>query len=61
MLYLIKNEILKSKAHRTHVNEVDINYIRSITIDDTLIEGANCIQGEKVDVNNRVYFSTYVI
>jgi len=57
-------EILKSKIHRVTVTESNLNYVGSVTIDLDLIEAANLIEGEKVqvlDINNGERFETYVI
>jgi aspartate 1-decarboxylase len=57
-------EILKSKIHRATVTEADLNYVGSITIDEELIDAANLIENEKVEVlniNNGARFQTYVI
>ena len=57
-------EVLKSKIHRVTVTNCDLNYIGSITIDESLLEAANMIAGEKVQVvniNNGERFVTYVI
>jgi aspartate 1-decarboxylase len=57
-------EILKSKIHRVKVTEANLNYIGSITIDLDLIEAANLVAGEKVqvvNVNNGERIDTYVI
>lgn len=57
-------EILKSKIHRVRVTEADLDYIGSVTIDEDLMDAANLIENEKVDVfnyNNGERFSTYVI
>lgn len=45
-------EVLKSKIHRVKVTGADLNYIGSITIDEALMEAANIIQGEKIQVVN---------
>ena len=45
-------EVLKSKIHRVTVTNCDLNYIGSITIDESLLEAANMIAGEKVQVVN---------
>ena len=45
-------EVLKSKIHRVTVTDADLNYIGSITLDKNLIEAANLIVGEKVQVVN---------
>lgn len=55
---------LKSKIHRVTVTGADLNYIGSITIDEDLMDAANMIQGEKVqivNVNNGERLETYVI
>jgi len=57
-------QILKSKIHRVTVTEADLNYVGSITIDEDLIDAANLIENEKVEVlniNNGERFETYVI
>ena len=57
-------EVVKSKIHRVKVTAADLNYIGSITIDESLMEAANLIEGEKVsivNVNNGERFDTYVI
>jgi aspartate 1-decarboxylase len=57
-------EVLKSKIHRVTVTEANLNYIGSITIDENLIDAANLIEHEKVQVldnNNGERFETYVI
>ena len=57
-------EVLKSKIHRVTVTQADLNYVGSITIDEALMEAANIIEGEKVqilDINNGERFETYVI
>ncbi len=57
-------EVLKSKIHRVKVTQADLNYVGSITIDEALMEAANMIEGEKVqimDVDNGERFETYII
>ena len=57
-------EVLKSKIHRVTVTDCELNYIGSITIDESLIEAANMIVGEKVQVvniNNGERLETYII
>ena len=57
-------EVLKSKIHRVTVTQANLNYLGSITIDEDLIEAANLIVNEKVqvlDINNGERFETYVI
>jgi len=57
-------EMLYSKIHRATVTDANLNYVGSITIDEELMEEANLLVGQKVDVvniNNGERFSTYVI
>ena len=57
-------EVLKSKIHRVKVTGADLDYIGSITIDEDLLDAANMIAGEKVQIvnnNNGERFETYVI
>ena len=57
-------EVLKSKIHRVKVTDADLSYIGSITIDRDLIDAANFVVGEKVQVvniNNGVRLETYII
>ena len=57
-------EVVKSKIHRVKVTDANLNYIGSITIDESLMEAANMIAGEKVQVvniNNGERLETYVI
>ncbi len=57
-------EVLKSKIHRAVVTEANINYVGSITIDEDLMDAANIIEYEKVQVvniNNGERLETYVI
>jgi aspartate 1-decarboxylase len=57
-------QIVKSKIHRVKVTGADLNYIGSITIDETLLEASNIIEGEKVyivNINNGERFETYAI
>ena len=57
-------EVLKSKIHRVTVTEANLNYVGSITIDEALMEAANIIAGERVqvvDINNGERIDTYVI
>ncbi len=56
--------MLKSKIHRARVTQCNIDYEGSITIDKDLMEAADLIQFEKVDILNifnSVRFHTYVI
>ena len=57
-------EVLKSKIHRVTVTEANLNYIGSIAIDENLMDAANIIENEKVqvlDLNNGERIETYVI
>ena len=57
-------EVLKSKIHRVRVTQANLNYVGSITIDEDLLDAANMIEGEKVqilDINNGERFETYII
>ncbi len=57
-------EVLKSKIHRAKVTQAELNYVGSITIDEDLLEAANIIPNEKVQIvnnNNGARFETYVI
>ncbi|ADG81104.1 aspartate 1-decarboxylase [Thermincola ferriacetica] len=56
--------MMKSKLHRATVTEANLNYIGSITIDKDLMENADILPNEKVQVvnnNNGARFETYVI
>ena len=57
-------QVLKSKIHRVRVTQAELNYIGSITIDQELMEAANLLEGERVqivNINNGERFETYVI
>lgn len=57
-------QVVKSKIHRVRVTGADLNYIGSITIDEDLMEAANIIQGEKIQIvnnDNGERLETYVI
>jgi len=57
-------EVVKSKIHRVVVTDANLNYMGSITIDEDLMDAANIISGEKVQViniNNGERLETYVI
>ncbi len=60
----MKIEVLKSKIHRAQVTEADLDYVGSITIDENLMDAANLIENEKVQVlniNNGERLETYVL
>jgi aspartate 1-decarboxylase len=57
-------EVLKSKIHRATITEANLHYVGSITIDEDLMDAANLIAGEKVqivDIDNGERLETYVI
>ena len=57
-------QVVKSKIHRVKVTGADLNYIGSITIDEDLMDAANIIEGERVQVvnnDNGERLETYVI
>ena len=57
-------EVLKSKIHRVVITQAELNYVGSITIDEDLMDAANLVEGEKVqvvNVNNGERIETYVI
>lgn len=57
-------EVVKSKIHKVTVTEANLQYVGSITIDASLMEAANIIENEKVQIvnlNNGERFDTYVI
>ena len=61
---MMQIQILKSKIHRVQITEAQLDYIGSITIDEDLMDAANLIENEKVqivNVNNGERIETYVI
>ncbi len=57
-------EILKSKVHRCVITEANLNYVGSLTLDEDLMDAANLIANEKVqvvNVNNGTRIETYLI
>ncbi len=57
-------EILKSKVHRAVITEANLNYVGSLTLDEDLMDAANMIENEKVqivNVNNGSRIETYLI
>ena len=57
-------QIFKSKIHRATVTEANLNYVGSITIDEDLMDAANLMEGERVQIvnnNNGERLETYVI
>ena len=60
----MKIEVVKSKIHQVKVTGADLHYIGSISIDETLMNAANLVAGEKVqivNINNGERLETYVI
>jgi aspartate 1-decarboxylase len=56
--------VLKSKVHRATITEANLNYVGSLTLDEDLMEAANMIENEKVqvvNVNNGERLDTYLI
>ncbi|MEK3965800.1 aspartate 1-decarboxylase [Paenibacillus sp. FSL H7-0323] len=56
--------MMKSKIHRATVTEANLNYVGSITIDESLMEAADILENEKVQIvdnNNGSRLETYVI
>ncbi|WP_168119120.1 aspartate 1-decarboxylase [Paenibacillus sp. HB172176] len=56
--------LMKSKLHRATVTEANLNYVGSITIDEDLMDAADLLENEKVQIvnnNNGARFETYVI
>jgi len=57
-------EVCKSKIHKATVTQANLQYVGSITIDEDLMDAANLIENEKVQVvniNNGERLETYVI
>lgn len=60
----MQRTILKSKIHRITITGADLHYEGSLTLDEALMEAANLVPFEKIEVynvNNGQRFSTYVI
>ena len=56
--------LMKGKLHRAKVTEANLNYVGSITIDETLMEAIELLPHEKVQIvnnNNGARLETYVI
>lgn len=56
--------VLKSKIHRLRITGKELHYEGSLSLDSALMESANLVPFEKIDVynvNNGARFSTYVI
>lgn len=57
-------EVVKSKIHKVSITEANLQYVGSITIDEDLMDAANIIENEKVqivNINNGERLETYVI
>ncbi len=57
-------ELLKSKIHRVKITQAELHYVGSITIDEDLMDAANIVENEKVqivNINNGERLETYVI
>lgn len=57
-------EVLKSKIHRVRITQAELHYVGSITVDEDLMDAANLIANEKVqivNINNGERLETYVI
>ncbi len=57
-------EVLKSKIHRVKITQAELHYVGSITIDEDLMDAANIIENEKVqivNIHNGERLETYVI
>jgi len=57
-------EVLKSKIHRVKITQAELHYVGSITIDEDLMDAANLVENEKVqivNINNGERLETYVI
>jgi aspartate 1-decarboxylase len=57
-------EVLKSKIHRVVITEANLNYVGSLTLDEDMMDAANMIEYEKVqivNVNNGTRIETYLI
>jgi aspartate 1-decarboxylase len=60
----VQIQVVKSKIHRVKVTGADLQYIGSVTIDEDLMDAANIIEGEKVqivNINNGERLETYAI
>jgi aspartate 1-decarboxylase len=56
--------MMKSKIHRAHVTEANLNYVGSITIDEDILDAVDILPNEKVQIvnnNNGARLETYVI
>lgn len=63
-IFTMDIEVLKSKVHRAVITEANLNYVGSLTLDEDLMDAANLIENEKiqvVNVNNGERIETYII
>jgi aspartate 1-decarboxylase len=61
---MMQIQVFKSKIHRVKITQAELNYVGSITIDEELMEAANIIENEKVqivNINNGERLETYVM
>jgi aspartate 1-decarboxylase len=61
---IMEIEVLKSKVHRVVITEANLNYVGSLTLDEDLMDAAQLIENEKVQVvniNNGSRIETYLI
>ncbi len=57
-------EVCKSKIHKASVTSANLQYVGSVTIDEDLMDAANLIENEKVqivNINNGERLETYII
>ncbi|MGE5927185.1 MAG: aspartate 1-decarboxylase [Gemmatimonadota bacterium] len=60
----MKRHLMKSKIHRATITSADLHYEGSLTVDEDLLDAADLVAYEEVqvvNVNNGARFSTYVI
>lgn len=60
----MQRHLMKSKIHRATITSADLNYEGSLTLDEDLMEAADLLRNEEiqvVNVNNAARFTTYVI
>jgi aspartate 1-decarboxylase len=63
-ILIMQIQVLKSKVHRAVITEAQLNYVGSLTLDEDLMDAANMIEHEKVqivNVNNGERIETYLI
>jgi aspartate 1-decarboxylase len=60
----MRRRMMKSKLHRATVTQADLHYVGSLTLDRDLMEAADLLPNEQVqvvDVDNGARLETYVI